>query len=67
MKWEPGRLTYYVDNVPTNTTYTANVPARPMYLMVNNVMGGWNNNSPNATTPSPSYFDVDYVRIYQTH
>src|SRR5271165_7676185 len=30
MKWEPGRLTYYVDNVQTGS-WTQSVPARPMY------------------------------------
>ena len=34
MKWEPGRLTYYIDNVQSGT-WTANVPARQMYLMLN--------------------------------
>jgi len=29
MKWEPGRLTYYIDNVQT-ASWTTSIPARPM-------------------------------------
>ena len=39
MKWEPGRLTYYIDNVQTGS-WTASVPARPMYIMLNFDVGG---------------------------
>ena len=39
MKWEPGRLTFYVDNVQTGS-WTQSVPARPMYIMFNFDVGG---------------------------
>ena len=66
MKWEPGRLTYYIDNVPMGS-WTDNVPARPMYLMLNFDVGGPNDwgGAPDGSTPSPATFNVDYVRVYQ--
>ena len=67
MKWEPGRLTYYIDNVQSGT-WTANVPARQMYLMLNFDVGNgaspWGG-YPNSSTPTTATFNVDYVRVYQ--
>jgi beta-glucanase (GH16 family) len=64
MKWEPGRITYYVDNVQMGT-WTTNVPTNPMYLMLNfDVGGSWPGN-PNSSTPTTAQFNVDYVRVYQ--
>jgi beta-glucanase (GH16 family) len=65
MKWEPGRLTYYIDNVPMGS-WTESVPARPMYLMLNLDVGGPNDwgGAPDGSTPSPATFNVDYVRVY---
>ena len=66
MKWEPGRLTYYIDNVET-FNWTKGSPARPMYLMLNFDVGGPNDDAccPDGSTPSPATLNVDYVRIYQ--
>ena len=66
MKWEPGRITFYVDNVETGS-WTQSVPSRPMYLMLNFDVGGagdWGG-APDGSTPSTAQFNVDYVRIYQ--
>ena len=67
MKWEPGRITYYIDNVQT-ASWTQSVPARPMYFMFNfdvgdgaSAWGGY----PDGSTPTTATFNVDYVRIYQ--
>ena len=65
MKWGPGRLTFYVDNVQTGS-WTQSVPARPMYIMLNfDVGGSWPGN-PNSSTPTTAAFNVDYVRVYQS-
>ena len=66
MKWEPGRLTYYIDNVQTGS-WTASVPARPMHFMFNFDVGGPNDwgGAPNSSTPTTAQFNVDYVRVYQ--
>ncbi|MBV8384538.1 MAG: glycoside hydrolase family 16 protein [Planctomycetaceae bacterium] len=65
MKWEPGKITYYVDNVQTGT-WTDNVPSDPMFLMLNFDVGGpgdWSG-APDSSTPSPATFNIDYVRVY---
>lgn len=66
MKWEPGKLTYYIDGVQEGS-WTDSVPARPMYLMLNldvGAAGDWGG-APDASTPSPASFKVDYVHVYQ--
>jgi beta-glucanase (GH16 family) len=66
MLWEPGQVTFYIDNVET-ATFTQNVPAEPMYLMLNLDVGGPNNwgGAPSSSTPTTATFNVDYVRVYQ--
>jgi beta-glucanase (GH16 family) len=64
MKWEPGRLTYYIDNVQTGS-WTQSVPARPMYLMLNFDVGGSWPGYPDSSTPPTAAYNVDYVRVYQ--
>ena len=69
MKWEPGRMTYYMDNVQTGS-WTQSVPARQMYLMLNFDVGGSGDGTgwgglPNSSTPTTATFNVDYVRVYQ--
>ena len=66
MLWEPGQVTFYIDNVET-ASFTTNVPAEPMYLMLNFDVGGPNNwgGAPNSSTPTTATFNVDYVRVYQ--
>ena len=67
MKWEPSRITYYIDNVQT-ASWTQGVPARQMYLMFNFDVGDgvspWGG-YPDGSTPTTATFNVDYVRVYQ--
>ena len=66
MLWQPGQITFYIDNVETGS-WTTNVPAEPMYLMLNFDVGGPNDwgGAPNRSTPTTATFNVDYVRVYQ--
>jgi beta-glucanase (GH16 family) len=66
MLWEEGRITFYIDGVQT-ASWTKHVPSNPMYFIINFDVGGPNDwsGAPNKTTPSPAYFQIDYVRIYQ--
>ena len=43
------------------------VPNKPMYLVFNNGVSGplGPTGSPDATTPFPNFFEIDYVRVYQ--
>ena len=68
MKWEPGRLTYYIDNVQM-ASWTSNIPSLPKFLMLNFDIGDMANSPwggyPNSSTPTTATFNVDYVRVYQ--
>lgn len=62
--WEPGSLTWYVDGVARRHYTNANVPSQPMYLLANLAVGGNWPGSPNASTPFPSTFQIDYIRVW---
>lgn len=63
MDWRPTRITWYVDGVERSSTISE--PATgPMYLIINLAVGGKGPGDPDLTTPWPSYFDIDYVRVY---
>ncbi len=65
MKWEPGRITWYVDGKVTNTYSNGNVASEDMYLLVNLAIGGNWAGRPDGSTPFPSRFKIDYIRAYR--
>jgi beta-glucanase (GH16 family) len=63
--WEPTAITYYVDGVARwSFTDAANITNKPQYLVLNLAVGGNWPGAPNASTPFPSDFLVDYVRVW---
>jgi beta-glucanase (GH16 family) len=58
--WEPGRISFYVDDV-LEATHTTNVPSAPAHFMINH----WGTNKPNwggeATLGVDRYFYIDWV------
>lgn len=64
IQWAPDSLTWYVDGVARYRVRT-DVPTAPMYLIVDLAVGDWGGR-PNASTPFPSRFEVDYVRVWQS-
>jgi beta-glucanase (GH16 family) len=67
VSWEPGAIRWYVDGVERRAAFTdaRYIAAEPMYLLLNLQVGGSWPGSPDVTTPFPSDFEIDYVRIYQ--
>jgi beta-glucanase (GH16 family) len=66
LDWEPDALTWYVDGIErARYTQAALIPNTPLYLLLNLAVGGSWPGSPNPRTAFPSYFDVDYVRVWQ--
>lgn len=65
MKWEPGRITWYVDGKATNTHSNGNVSREDMYLLVNLAIGGNWAGSPDGNTRFPARFKIDYIRAYR--
>ncbi|HEX2910692.1 MAG TPA: glycoside hydrolase family 16 protein [Chloroflexia bacterium] len=63
--WEPGAIVWYVDGVERRRyTDQAHIPAEPMYLLADLAVGGDWPGSPDAHTPFPSTFDIDYMRVW---
>jgi len=65
MKWEPGKITWYVDGVERNSHSDGNVAWEDMYLLVNLAVGGWWPGEPDGSTEFPARYKIDYIRAYQ--
>lgn len=65
MKWEPGRITWYVDGQETNRYESGSVANEEMYILMNLALGGSWAGSPDGSTNFPATFSIDYVRAYQ--
>jgi hypothetical protein len=63
--WRPDAVVWYVDGKERwRYTDPAHIPTKPMYLILNLAVGGAWPGSPDASTSFPSYFDIDYVRVW---
>jgi beta-glucanase (GH16 family) len=73
MEWEAGVIRWYVDGelYQTQTEWSSDGGKFPapfdheFHMILNMAVGGGFVGDPNADTPFPSQFLVDYVRIYQ--
>jgi len=63
LEWLPGRVTWFVDDVAVWDVTGDQVPAEPMYLVLNLAVGGVYPGSPDETTEFPATFAIDHVRI----
>ena len=72
LKWMPDEIAWYLDNwkVPeslwTKFIRGRHIPDVEMNVILTLGVGGMDGN-PDATTPFPADFEVDYVRVYQTN
>jgi len=65
LDWQPNALLWYVDGVERRRyTDAAFIPKEPMYLILNLAVGGDWVGAPDASTVFPSYFEVDYARVW---
>jgi beta-glucanase (GH16 family) len=66
LDWQPDHITWYIDGIErSNFTEAAFIATQPMYVILNLAVGGnWPGN-PDDSTPFPSSFEIDYVRVYQ--
>jgi beta-glucanase (GH16 family) len=62
MTWAPGLITFAIDQTPASCSFTMNVPSTPMFLIINNAMGGLG--GPVNSTDFPQNMLIDYVRVY---
>jgi beta-glucanase (GH16 family) len=64
MLWTPERIVYYIDRVPVAQLATPAGVDKPMYMLLNLAIGGRMAGPPDATTPFPSSFEIDWVSAY---
>lgn len=65
VEWLPGMLIFYVDRIERHRIVDPKVSQEEMYLLANTALGGWWPDSPDDTTPFPTEFVLDYIRVYQ--
>lgn len=79
IEWEPGEIRWYVDGVHYSTqndwySISSGQPAnnafpapfnRDFHLLMNLAVGGDFDGNPEESTPFPSSFEIDYVRVYE--
>jgi beta-glucanase (GH16 family) len=64
--WEPGKIVWFIDGIERSRfTDTHAIVNEPMYLLINfGIDARWPGPC-DATTPFPSYYECDAVRVYQ--
>lgn len=65
LDWTEQRITISLDGTELGSVPTPDDLKRPMYLLMNLAVGGnWPGN-PDASTPFPAEYKIDYVRLWQ--
>ena len=66
VKWTPDKLIWFVDGIEQHRE-TRDVPQQPMYILLTHGTGNGQDfaGAVTADTVFPSYFEIDYVRVYQ--
>ncbi len=62
--WEPHLIAWTIDGVERYAV-TENIPQEPFFLLANLAVGGNWPGSPDASTVFPSYYEIDYIRVYE--
>lgn len=67
VEWTPDNIIWYIDGVETfrasqEMAHKYRDICGPMYLAINQALGGWLG-PPDGTTPFPSVFEIDWVRV----
>ncbi len=63
VKWTPNLITFYFDGVAQYSA-TDDIYSGPMFLLLDLAIGGDWPHAPDASTPFPGYFTVDFIRVY---
>jgi len=64
IEWNVKEITWYLDNEKVFRSDTG-IPKERMWLILSLGVGGNFSGFADSTTPSPSYFEIDYARVYQ--
>ena len=64
--WRSDAIIWFVDGVERwRYEDKAHIPNVPMYLLVNLAVGGIGPGAPDTSTLFPSYYEIDYVRVWR--
>ncbi len=71
--WEPGRMVFFIDGLQHHAIegWPSSVGGgdapfdQPFFFRLNLAIGGDYSGSPDATTPWPADFEIDWVRVFQ--
>ncbi|HEY0755184.1 MAG TPA: glycoside hydrolase family 16 protein [Ktedonobacteraceae bacterium] len=65
LNWQPDAITWYVDGVArASYTNASHISDKQMYLLANLAVGGNWPGDPDATTPFPALYQIDYIRVW---
>lgn len=64
--WREDAIDWYIDGKLTRSFKGANIPNKPMEIILNLAVGGTLPGNADETTPFPNAMLVDYVRVYQS-
>ncbi|MES1261535.1 MAG: glycoside hydrolase family 16 protein [Acidobacteriota bacterium] len=64
IEWDQDKIVWLVDGKERFRSRDG-IPHQPMYLLASLAVGGNQAKWPDATTPFPSFFDIDYIRVYR--
>jgi len=64
LEWNPDSIIWTIDGVERKRHTGAGVPQVAMYVILNLAIGGTWPGAPDATTPFPGLYQIDYVRAY---
>jgi hypothetical protein len=65
VSWDPKDIVWYVDGREVKRMPTSADMHEPMYMIANLAMGGDWAGYPDASTPFPAAFRIDYIRAYR--
>ena len=64
LEWRPDAIIWTIDGVEHKRHTGDGIPQVPMYVILNLAIGGGWPGAPDATTPFPASYQIDYVRAY---
>jgi beta-glucanase (GH16 family) len=64
IEWNPKEIIWYLDDKKVFRSETG-IPEERMFLILTLGLGGDYAGEVDNTTPFPSTFDIDYIRVYQ--
>jgi beta-glucanase (GH16 family) len=64
LEWRPDAIIWTIDGVEHKRHTGDGIPQVPMYVILNLAIGGSWPGAPDATTPFPANYQIDYVRAY---